>query len=280
MLYKDGAYPDIDINEYHDYNKNKAVSSSGIIDYKECPYNFKYYYILGKKKFNKFMQFGDNAHISLLEPEVFNSLYRVADKAIKDKRLKAWKEFDKVCLDDNRRPLLFSEYQALLDMRDAILENKVAVSMLTSGVAETSFFATHESGLQLRGRPDLLVNHNTLGNCIVDYKTTGLSLNLAKQSTHMFNMYRPIQAATHKYVVERTLSIEINNIVYIVQSINPPYYVRLFNLPYEAISFGESEVDFHLSKMAESIEKDNFPKYSEEIEDLIIPSWLVNNYYD
>lgn len=287
---KPGLYPDLSNEDYH---KDKAIGSSGIKEFAECPALYEYKYLSGKYKNDesKFSMIGTYAHVALLEPHLFEKNYMVSpENAVVNKGKSNektvpmnkthgdWKKFAEEADDHYKRPLLYSEFEQAKAMAEAISLHDLASAMLTGGRAEMSFFAEDpETGLMMKARPDYVVKIDTpkvKGFYIIDYKTTALSLGTSKQSNHAFNLGRHIQASHHKKVTELATKSKIAGVVYITQMQEAPHLIRVFIMPEEAIEMGDMECRRHLDAMAQCHATGVWPDYPHEIEYLIIPRWM------
>ena len=251
-MIKEGIYtPEQLSNE--DYHADSAIGSSGLIKFSECPALYYAEYLdqnRPARPSSQVLRFGSAAHVTLLEPDKFDSMYAIADPSIDKKTTKPWKDFKVEAEANNKEPLLYKEYESLCQMAAMIKRNELANSMLTGGKAEMSFFAKDsDTGLMLKARPDYLVRIPEIGDVIVDYKTTTISLNTQKQSNHAFGLHRYIQASHHKKVVELATGGNIAYVCYVVQMQNYPYLVRVFAMGENEIQIGNDECQVLLEKI-------------------------------
>jgi hypothetical protein len=236
---------------------------------------------------------GSMAHIAMLEPDKFLQIYAVApatyiknegkkneeEVPLKDKVCAGWKKFKKETEEEGKIPILLKEAELARDMFVALTQNKIAASMLTGGIEECSFFAKcDQTGLMLKARPDYIVDLEGIGKVIVDYKTTGISLDLEEQSKHTYNLKRHIQAAHHKYVVEKAASCEVSEVCYVVQQTVYPYPVRAFLMPKKHVEIGRDESVEKLQAIADCMAKNSWPYYPEELTPYEAPAWFNYKY--
>ena len=273
------------------YHADKAIGSSGIKKFSECPALYHYEYLSDEEKpdtSTKYSSLGSNAHIALLEPEIFEQDYLISaefatlNKGKKNEKQAPinkthadWKSFVIDAEEQGKKPIIYSEYQKALKMADAINNHALAGAMLKGGKNEMSFFARDpETGLMLKSRPDKLNTVEGIGTVLIDYKTTSISMDVKKQSDHAFGLGRHLQAVHHKTVTEIATDSTINEVFYITQMQEAPFLVRVLRMPEEAMQIGSEQRRFFLDEMAKCHSTNNWPSYPETIEDLIIPNWF------
>lgn len=283
-MVKEGIYKNTELSN-EDYHSDNAIGSTGIKDFAECPALFYARHIdpnRPEKKDSSFTRIGSAAHVTLLEPDIFNDKYAVLeDDSVTKKSVKAFLEFKKQ--NEKKECLLLSEYKKLLDMCNAIKRHEMADFILSKGVKESSFFAKcPNTDIMLKSRPDVLsVLNDKL--YIADYKTTSISLNAKKQSDHAFSLKRQIQGYHHKNVVDIALKkankdMKVEGIIYIVQSTDYPYLIRLFRLTEEHLSIGKDQCEMNISEIANCIKNEEWPEYEQNIIDYEMPAWAQYEY--
>lgn len=287
---KEGIYAPEDLSN-EAYHADTAIGSSGLKVAGENLALYEYEYLDPTKaigRASKYTSIGSHAHVALLEPERFGQDYIVApefaitNKGKKNEDIKpmnkahgCWKDFIEESKETGKIPLLYSEYRQAMAMCAAIGRHELASTMLSGGKAEMSFFAKDEStGLMMKARPDYLVRVEGIGNVLVDYKTTAISLGVTQQSNHAFKLGRHIQAAHHKKVTELATGGEINEVCYITQMQEAPHLVRIFRMPYDAIIAGEEQCRIYMDAIADCWKNGVFPDYPHIIEDMVMPKWM------
>lgn len=275
-----------------EYHADEAVGSSGIKTIKEsCPAIYYDKYLAENREpsdESKAMRIGSFAHIRLLEPERFKKEYAISpefsvvNKGKKNEALKPmncahsdYTIFEQECIAAKKKPILYSEFEQTNAMAEVIRKHPLASKMLMNGQEEMSFFAKDpESGLMVKARPDYLVKLSDYGVCLIDYKTTAISMTTSKQSNHAFGLGRHIQAAHHKTVAELATGGQIDNVVYITQMVKRPYLIRFFRMPMHSLQRGMDERRLYLNTIAECHTNNQWPEYSSEIEDYVEPGYL------
>lgn len=278
-----------------DYHLDPAISSSGIKSFKECAAIYYDKFLSpDKEPFDetKFTRMGSFAHIKLLEPHKFYNEYAVSpefavtNRGKKNEALKPMNRnhsdygaFEDTCITMEKKPILHSEFNNIQAMSQAVKNHPLASRMLMNGQEEMSFFAhDEETGLMLRARPDYLVESPSHGICLIDYKTTSISMRIRKQSNHAFGLDRHIQAAHHKRVAELATGGRIDHVIYITQMVERPHLIKFFRMPPASIERGINERRFYLDNMSECLATGIWPGYSDEIEDYIEPGYLDDDY--
>lgn len=269
----------LDIDDYHNHD---SISSSKISSFLDgCPGEYYVKYI--EKADHSFVSeskaasIGKLAHIALLEPDLFDNMYVVADKEIKKKTLKAWKEFEKSAKENNKKPLLYSEFEQTALMTAQIKRHKEAYDIIHNSLIECSFFAKDsDTGLIKKARPDILNHAKTLK--LADYKTTAYGLGNDKtQFNHARTYKRHIQTAFHSDVVEECCGTKVREHIYIVQSSTFPYFIKLFCMPQDLIDLGRHEYKQAMEMIKRCYDKGIWPDYPHVITEYSYGDWYRSN---
>lgn len=278
-----GAYENMPPEIYH---ADPALGSSGVKLMLECPKLYHWHYLdttnteRGKRKPS--MEFGSAAHTFILEPDEFYRRYEIAPEMTVDKKTgeekpltrkhKEWDERKTEAESEGKTLLMYDDLIALERLYNAIQCHDLARNILTGGVFEKSFFSIdQETGVRIKGRPDYIID-----DVMVDFKTTGISLGVSTYSKQEYNLSRHVQAYLHKKCAEDAGGHTIKHFLHVVQMQEPPYLVRIFRVPDDWLQLGKSETDYALQIIKECQEKNDYPGYPMEIEDLILPSWAGN----
>lgn len=246
-----------------DYHADPAIGSSGLKKFMECPALYYAHYINPKGKENRpksdALTFGSQAHLKLLEPDVFEESFMVSEEfsVLKsgenkgasvpmNKAHASYKSFAAECRKAGKEPLLHSDFEMLCEMA-AMLKNDPLINACFTGVGqnECSFFAKDEiTGLVMKSRPDRVVNLQGVGGykyIIIDYKTTAGDLGDVAQEQIKRREKRHLQAASHIAPIEGIMNIKIDAVIYICQSKEYPYLARAFELDPGDIEIGNDE---------------------------------------
>jgi len=137
-----------------------------------------------------------------------------------------------------------------------------------------SFFGyLEELDILIKGRPDY-IKRTSEGLQIVDYKTTSASLSSDTQNRNAFSNNQHMQAAVHSMAVTIASGCEVTEVVYIVQSTNPPYLLRHFTFEKEDIELGVQKAMHFLEQISCCVKNNTWPKPSVEREYYIRPKWV------
>ena len=160
-----------------EYRAAEGLSGSQLGLLYSCPQKFKYR-LENPKAPTDAMKWGTACHTAVLEPEVLSTNYAVAPehcidgrtkkpRLLDNKGLKGWTEFVEAA--GGRDPLLYSEYQELLQIKTGVHSHPDMKKLFQAeGINEGEIF-WEESGVKCKGRID---RYLTELNVIIDYKTS------------------------------------------------------------------------------------------------------------
>lgn len=164
-------------------------------------------------------------------------------------------------------PLLTKDYAKVHAIAAAVMANKEAARLLTSGRPEISAY-THldDVDVWLRARADWLTDRE-----LVDYKTarsaspTAFAKACFEYGYHLQDpMYTDVfQSAGHP--AERFR--------FIVQESAEPYLVAVYELDADSVALGRQQYQEALGRLVYCLEHDEYPGYPEETVPLRLPSW-------
>ncbi|KKM52638.1 hypothetical protein LCGC14_1554760 [marine sediment metagenome] len=273
-----GVYTELSNEAYH---ADKALGSSGVKTYLDCPALFHAHYIDPHPEFteqSKVAEMGTAAHLALLEPEKFHNEYLVLDdESVKKKTLKAWNEFKKVAKEEGKIPLLWEEYRQFCMMAEKIKQSPKAHALLLGSLKECSFFIKdEETGLILKSRPDIITTLSSYGTVMADYKTTGKSLDYFSQNRLAFDLDRDIQTSHHKNVTEKATKGIIDHVFHIIQSTKYPFLVRVIGMPPHELDIGLERAREGIRGIHNAMTTNQWPGYGDAIEWFDRPNWKIN----
>lgn len=276
--YEPGFYPNLSNEDYH---ADAAISASGIKTFCTLPDLYYLTYLVENKlerDTSPAMRSGSTAHVFLLEPDKFNQYFEIAPYEFyheKNKKItvltRRHDEYDVLtqqAAEKGKILLLSSEFEQAQAMAEGLKRDDFVYDVFsTPGHIEASFFADDpETGLRMRAKPDKLVEIPGKGIYIIDYKTSGRSLDDESQDTHAQDLMRHMQGSYHKKVIELVLGQEIAGVVYITQHTKPPFYVRAFQIPEGWLEVGTTINEHALMRMKECYEKGHFPGWPKGIQ--------------
>lgn len=257
---KEGFFKDIDIEDYHNWKKYPAVSSSLISPMiNNSPLHCKARIDGKTKPPTKSMIVGSISHDILLENNT--QKYEVhPDKELDKKTLKAWKEFEAEIMPTGKIPLLQKEFKQLVDMHDALMANSYVRAILenNTGIEVSGFWKPRNHNFWCKLRADI-VNDKIL--MFADYKTTQDAS--PEEFSKKFGSYGYHIQAAHYYNGLLYITGREYIPVYIAQETNPPYAVCPFEVTKETIEAGQTKVEYAFKLFDECFEKDHWPGYPE-----------------
>lgn len=216
------------------------------------------------------LAFGKALHCRILEPSKFGKLY-VVEPDFGDCR----KTDNKKRRDDWRAehagatPLEAETMAALEGIAESIKAHPVASTLFTGGAAEvTAKWTDPATGIVCKARGDFW---DESINTLVDLKSTEDAR--APEFSRSVHRYR--------YHVQESFYRDgfalaggsIEHFVFVAVEKRPPYAVAVYQLDDDAIFRGESDYSRDLRRMAECIERDKWPAYSDEIQELGLPKY-------
>lgn len=139
-----------DSNE--DYHNSGYLGKSKLIKVLDSPYKFKYS-LENPSKPTPSMEFGTALHMAVLEPEKFSKKYCVLPEDF-NLRTKANKELYQDISESGKVPILFSDYEKIMEMRKSIYKIDYAKKAL-NGEHEISYYWNDKrTNVKLSCRPD------------------------------------------------------------------------------------------------------------------------------
>ena len=140
------------------------------------------------------------------------------------------------------------------------------------GKAEQSFFCTDpETGLELKARPDFILDDCSL---ILDLKTTvDASPKGFQRSVANYRYF--VQASHYLDVVESATGTRPQAFLFIAVEKTRPFSTAVYMADQPMIDFGKQQAREDLNNIAQWIADDKFPGYSERVEEISLPKWML-----
>jgi len=140
------------------------------------------------------------------------------------------------------------------------------------GKAEQSFFCTDkETGLELKARPDFLMDDLSL---IIDLKTTvDASPKGFQRSVANYRYF--VQASHYLDVVEGATGTRPQAFLFIAVEKARPFSTAVYMADQAMIDLGKQQAREDLNNIAQWIADDKFPGYSERVEEISLPKWML-----
>ena len=269
-----GAYPVLDIEEYHGHKE--SISRSALMDFIASPHRYYANHINPKRPARTStpaMQFGQAFHDFILEHESFNARYAIEPEKVllKDVGREKYDAFKARCNEIemlNQVVLSNADWGRLLDMNDALLNSK-AMELVTGGTFEQSYFwEDEETGLVVKARPDIL--H---ANMIVDLKTCADASPRAFQASMVKGGYH-VQGAMIQEAVRRVEGREIDTVINVAIETSYPYSIGIYIIDEVALSEGHYQFKKALVDLKHAIGHNVWEDYG--VQTLSLPAWAFN----
>ena len=220
------------------------------------------------------MQIGSAVHTHILELDQWDAQYVVAPAGI-DRRTKVGKAEWEVFQTAIGTRTVISREDADLVMRigRSVLGHPAAAYLLgLPGKAETTHMWVDEAtGLQCKCRPDWLLDD---GSMIVDLKTTedasprGFQKSIAQWRYH-------IQASFYLDGLQHATGKRPEQFVFIAVEKKPPYVCAVYVADQQMIEIGRDTARRDLDKLNVCKAADYWPGYSDGIEQINLPPWML-----
>jgi exodeoxyribonuclease VIII len=254
-----------------EYHAHPAISRSALSLVKRSPLHYRAYADRTEPVDpTPAMRFGTAVHAAVLEPHIFDEQYVLAPEF--SRTTKAGKEAWASAAAEGQELLLRSEWDAIQAIRESIQAHPAANQCLSApGINEASFLAKDpQTGLHLKCRPDRL----TFSGWCIDLKTTqDASATEFTRSIAKFDYH--VQAAFYLHVIEAATGIRPKGFIFLAVEKAAPYAVHMMRLSDVAIQQGTREMVAHLRTLQSCIESSTWPGYSDQVEDVTLPSWAI-----
>lgn len=259
-----GIYENFDIVAYH---KSEGISSSGITLLLNSPAKYHYEYcsnLIKEKQDTKSLIIGQAVHTAILEPHLFASRFVSADI---DRRTKKGKDTYEYILSSGKQHLKIEEMELAKNMAQSAHSHPKFKTVFENGKVENSLFWKHENGITLRSRPDFYNNF-----MVVDIKTTNdANPKVFQKSLVEYGYHR--QAAMALDGLTKLTKKEYKFFTILAIEKDPPYLCCLYLLDQTVIEKGREEYNNAAEIYKNCLEKNEWPGYSQNIQDLYLPNW-------
>lgn len=268
-----GVYDAVPMERYHSWS---AASNSQLKHLERSPAHLRAY--LNQEYEEKPAQIlGRAIHAAVLEPALFEAAWVKAPDV--DRRTKAGKETWFKALDMaeslGAELLKGDDYETCLRVRDAVWASSAARGLLEGdGQTELScLWRDRESGVLCKGRFDRF-SPSVAGGAIVDLKTTMDASRLSFERT-IFKFRYHHQGYMYTEGA-KALSLPLKHYCIIAVEKEPPYGVGVYRLTEAALSLGGEVVRPLLERYALCKDRNEWPGYPDEVQDISLPPWAWN----
>ena len=140
------------------------------------------------------------------------------------------------------------------------------------GKAEQSFFCTDsKTGLELKARPDFILDDYSL---ILDLKTTvDASPKGFQRSVANYRYY--VQASHYLDVIEGATGTRPQAFLFAAVEKSRPFGAAVYMADQAMIDLGKQHAREDLDNIAKWMAEDNYPGYSEQVEEISLPRWML-----
>ena len=168
-----------------------------------------------------------------------------------------------------------SDAYAIDKMMLSLREHPFSASLVNGelkGKAEQSFFCTDkETGLELKARPDFILDDCSL---ILDLKTTvDASPKGFQRSVANYRYF--VQASHYLDVVEGATGTRPQASLFVAVEKARPCSTAVYMADQARIDLGKHHAREELNYFAQWIADDKFPGYSERVEEISLPKWML-----
>jgi hypothetical protein len=255
-----------------EYHAHKAISKSKLDAARKSGRHF-YDVVYGPPRESKpHFDLGTVLHASALPGEDADEI-AVRKPEGMDMRTKEGKAF----LAEHKGKIIVSPSDAcVLDqMMLSLREHPFSAGLVNGdlkGKAEQSFFCTDpETGLELKARPDFILDDYSL---ILDLKTTvDASPKGFQRSVANYRYF--VQASHYLDVVEGATGTRPQAFLFIAVEKLRPFSTAVYMADQAMIDLGKQQAREDLNNIAQWIADDKFPGYSERVEEISLPKWML-----
>ncbi len=255
-----------------DYHKHTAISNSKLVAARKSGKHL-WDMLHGPPRESKAaFDLGTLFHASALPGESIDEIAAFKPEGM-DMRTKEGKAF----LAEHKGKIIFSPSDAyVLDQMMLSLRQHPFTAGLVNGElkgkAEQSFFCTDpETGLELKARPDFMLDDYSL---IIDLKSTadaspeGFQRSICNWSYHT-------QASHYLDVVEGATGTRPQAFLFVVVEKVRPFCTAVYMADQAMIDLGKQHARESLNNIANWIADKSFPGYSDRVEEISLPRWML-----
>ncbi|UEJ83960.1 PD-(D/E)XK nuclease-like domain-containing protein [Brachybacterium halotolerans subsp. kimchii] len=169
-------------------------------------------------------------------------------------RTKDAKAAQQAAYDAGRTPILTKDHATAVDMRDAVLSNKLAEGIFSEGRPEVSAWAEDpETGILMRGRIDWLRD-----NAIVDVKTSAKPVDPMEWERTAWNFRYGLQAYWYSRLLELNGEPE-RPFLWVAISTSAPYEVYVHQASAEMLDKGREDAEDVLCQYGDALLTGKWP---------------------
>lgn len=262
-----GVYDQLPAEEYH---RDPALSASGmklLLD-PGCPAQYRYERDHPKEQKNTF-DIGNALHRRVLGAGV---KLRVLE--FDDYKTKKAQDAKKEAYAEGFTPILPDEMERVRAMEAAVRAHPVAGALFRSGRPEVSlFFKDETSGVDLRARLDWLDTQRPGRAVMTDLKTIGTGVDVDNVQRAIYDYGYHVSAVQYQEAA-RALGLAgedaVSTLVFVHKE--PPFLVRVVQLPFETLKLGRAKRRAAIEVFKECSQSGRWPGY-DEVTYAGLPAW-------
>lgn len=279
-----GVHPSLSFPDYHSWN---AASNSRLSVLRRSPAHLLAY--MQEPVDTGTLQLGRACHSAILEPDDFTKRYVLAERCGATKKTDGKRCSNMGIVVDGAQGwfcgvhaseglsapdvtiLSPTDYERTLKVRDSVYAHRAAKLLPQSGQRELSIAWNDETTGQLcKARLD---GHSPAiaGGVIVDIKTAkDASASVFERSIFSYGYHR--QGALYLEGA-KACGFAAEHFAIIAVEKEPPHAVAVYRLTEGALDAGAEQIRPLLARYAECVEKNEWPGYPDEVQDIALPSW-------
>lgn len=265
---KTGLYDKLDFAEYR--SKKEFVSITELNLFLKLPSLYKHQILDGNKpETNKALEEGTALHTAILEPEVFEKIYKpLPDVDFRTKEGKIVKaQTEDLASVYGIKFLKIEAYNRILGARDSLMSHKKITGKKLK--PEVSSFNIHQlSQVPIKARFDGICEDQ---NMLVDLKTTIDAINF-EESVMKYGYFR--QAAFYLDMFESLTGRRMKWQWWVVE-MQPPYTRAVYELGIQYEVLGRNEYERALFDFKKCKEQNFWPSLPEECITIEAPGWYL-----
>lgn len=243
-----------------EYQKIPAMSFSSFKEFMKTPAHYKAYISAPPTKSTDPQDLGTAVHAAILEPNEFDSKYKVVEGRRNRNDVKEQIAF---WISQGATVIKPEHYEAAVRLRDKVYSHEVIGPLLSGGVKEHSVLTTCRlSGAPIKCRPD---HFNESAGVALDLKTFD-DLSDKAIDSQIRRMKYHLQALHYLNTLSSYLQRDIRLFGNIFLEPQDPWSVRFVGI--EEASLEKAAIDFqyvdNLRRFKECLEADEWPGYSNE----------------
>ena len=260
------------------YRVMPALSQTTLKVYGKTPAHGRAYELGLLKVESSAFDFGKVVHSAVLERDKYLETCVVAPEMMPDAKgvmkptngnMTSYKEWVKGCA--GKTIVTKEETDAIKVILENIQNHPVTKSLFENGKSEVSAFASMDD-VDCRARFDFVPESEADRFCLVDVKTCERADKDSFQRSIIDYGYH-IQAAFYLWMSE-AVGLDRGQFTFVCIEKTPPYAIAVYTLDNDSLLLGQRKVRELLSVYRECAKNQNWPAYSEDVQEIGVPDWV------